>query len=148
ERFPVARGEVAVLAFARSCLTFVLLLIPSTTFAQRELHWDTIEVSAHLDALGDLRVVETQTMVFTGAWNGGGGRFRIWPRQKFFFEGLYRGVSGGWQRLTEDSRLNDVDDYAWADPRTLRWRSRNPSDPPFNSTALRYELRYSLSGIL
>jgi hypothetical protein len=112
------------------------------------LHWDTIEVSAHLDALGGLRVVETQTMVFTGAWNGGERRFRIRPRQKFFFEGLYRGVSGGWQRLTEDSRLNDVDDYAWTDPRTLRWRSRQPADPPFNNTVLRYEIRYALSGIL
>jgi hypothetical protein len=134
---------------ARICSTaFLFLAIPSTAFAQRELHWDTIDVSAHLDARGDLHVIETQTMVFSGAWNGGERRFRIQPRQRFFFEGLYRGVSGGWQRLTEDSRLNDVDDYAWADPRTLRWRSRQPSDPPFNNTVLRYELRYALSGIL
>ena len=145
--YTVARGELD-LPLSYAVLAFLLLLIPTSAFAQRELHWDTIEVSGHLDALGELRVVETQTMVFTGAWNGGERRFRIQPRQKFFFEGLYRGVSGGWQRLTEDSRLNDVDDYAWADSRTLRWRSRLPSDPPFNNTVLRYELRYALSGIL
>ena len=133
---------------AAASLAFLLLLIPGPAFAQRELHWDAIEVSAHLDALGTLRVIETQTMDFTGAWNGGERRFRIRPRQKFFFEGLYRGLSSGWQRLREDSRMDDVDEYAWADPRTLRWRSRQPSDPPFNNTVLRYELRYALSGIL
>jgi hypothetical protein len=141
------RGRRSHLA-TPSLVAFLLLLIPSAAFAQRELHWAAIEVSAHLDALGTLRVIETQTMVFTGAWNGGERRFRIQPRQKFFFEGLYRGLNSGWQRLTEDSRLDDVDEYAWADPRTLRWRSRQRSDPPFNNTVLRYELRYRLSGIL
>jgi hypothetical protein len=112
------------------------------------LHWDKIEVSAHLGAAGDLRVIETQSMVFTGAWNGGERRFRIRPRQKLFFEGLYRGVSGGWQKLAEDSRLDDKDEYAWSDPRTLRWRSRLSSDPPFAESLIRYELRYALSAVL
>jgi uncharacterized membrane protein YgcG len=130
------------------CIAALFLWISTPALAQRELHWDKIEVSAHLGAEGDLRVIETQTMVFTGAWNGGERRFRIRPRQKLFFEGLYRGVSGGWQKLGEDSRLDDVDEYAWADPRTLRWRSRLSSDPPFADTALRYELRYALSAVL
>ncbi len=44
--------------------------------------------------------------------------------------------------------LDDVDDYAWTDRTTLRWRSRRSSDPPFADTAIRYELRYELAGIL
>jgi uncharacterized membrane protein YgcG len=41
-----------------------------------------------------------------------------------------------------------VDQFAWTDPKTLRWRSRLPSDPPFDSTELIYEISYTLSGIL
>jgi hypothetical protein len=126
----------------------LLLLCSTPASAQRELHWSRIEVSAHLGAAGDLHVTETQTMVFTGAWNGGERRFRLRPRQKLFFEGLYRGTPGGWQKLTEDSRLDDVDEYAWSDARTLRWRSRLQSDPAFDGTGLRYELRYVLSTVL
>jgi hypothetical protein len=126
----------------------LLLLCSAPAAAQRELHWSRIEVSAHLGAAGDLHVTETQTMVFTGAWNGGERQFRLRPRQKLFFEGIYRGGTGGWQKLTEDSRLDDVDEYAWSNARTLRWRSRLPSDPVFDGTGLRYELRYVLSAVL
>ena len=126
----------------------LLLLCSTPASAQRELHWSRIEVSAHLGAAGDLHVTETQTMVFTGAWNGGERRFRLRPRQKLFFEGLYRGATGGWQKLTEDSRLDDVDEYAWSNARTLRWRSRRQSDPVFDGTGFRYELRYVLSAVL
>lgn len=117
-------------------------------FAQRDLHWGRIDVSAHLGPVGDLHVVETQTMVFSGAWNGGERRFRIRPGQKLSFEGIYRGTGTGWRRLTEDTRIDDVDEYAWSDSRTLRWRSRRGEDAPFNDTVIRYELRYVLSGIL
>lgn len=130
------------------CVAAALLTIASPALAQRELHWEKVDVSAHLGAAGELHVTETQTMVFTGAWNGGERRFNVRPRQQLRFEGLYRGVGGGWRKLTEDSRLNDVDDYAWSDPRTLRWRSRGPSDPAFSNTVLRYELRYVLSAVV
>lgn len=140
----------------RSCRSlaptgFVALLavaFPNTVLAQRDVHWARIDVAAHLGAAGDLHVTETQTMVFTGAWNGGERRFRIRPGQKLSFEGLYRGTAAGWTRLTEDSRLDDADEYAWSDARTLRWRSRRPDDPPFDNTAIRYELRYVMTGIL
>ena len=130
------------------CLAMLSLAMPGAVLAQRELRWDNVEVSAHLGAAGDLHVTETQTMVFTGEWNGGERWFKIHPRQKLSFEGLYREGRGGWQRLTEDPRLSDVDDYAWVASMTIRWRSRRPSDPPFAHTVIRYQLRYVLSRIL
>ena len=50
--------------------------------------------------------------------------------------------------LQETSVPNNVDEFSWTDSRTLRWRSRLPSDPPFANTRLIYVLRYKLSGIL
>src|SRR5262249_16763304 len=129
-------------------LASLLLCFPVTALAQRDLHWDALEVTAHLDANGHLQVSETQTMVFTGDWNGGERTFNIRPRQKLVLRGIYRDNGIGWQPLTQDSNLQNVDDYAWINSKTLRWRSRRPGDPLFNRTRLRYQLRYELADIL
>ena len=129
-------------------LTLLALCLPTAAFAQRELYWDALEVTAHLNGRGTLEVVETHTMVFTGDWNGGERTFDLRPRQRLNLTGLFRDNGGRWQPLTEDASLNSVDDYAWTDSKTLRWRSRLRTDPPFNRTPLRYQLRYDLSGIL
>lgn len=137
---PSAWRSLRLLAF--------LLLLPTSAFAQRELHWDALDVEAHLNADGRLQVVETQTMVFTGDWNGGERTFNIRPRQALTFEGMSRWNGTAWQQMTEDSSLDDVNDYAFTDTRTLRWRSRRTSDPGFERTSIRYALRYTLTGIL
>ena len=139
----MTRRTFRALGFAAS-----LCLLPTSAFAQHELHWDAMQVVAHLDADGHLQVAEAQTMVFTGYWNGGERTFNIRPRQKLIFGGIYRDTGSGWKPLTENKSLASVDNYAWTDSKTLRWRSRQPTDPPFNHTSLRYELRYELSGIL
>ena len=41
-----------------------------------------------------------------------------------------------------------MDAWNWSGPYVLRWRSRLPSDPPFDHTELVYEIAYKLSGIL
>ncbi len=130
-----------------SCCVVVLCFSTSAR-AQRLLHWDSVEVDATLDDVGHLRVVETQTIVFTGDWNGGFRTFDIRPRQRLSFISLARSDGGGWRELTEDSDIDDVDDYAWTDEHTIRWRSRRPTDPPFAARAMQYQLRYELSGIL
>src|SRR5262249_43507797 len=48
----------------------------------------------------------------------------------------------------KDASLIDVDDYSMVDSRTLRWRSRKQSDPPFSNTRFIYAIHYQLSGIL
>src|SRR5262245_16636369 len=126
----------------------LLLSVTSNALAQRELHWDRLDVVARLNADGSLQVSEEQTMVFTGDWNGGERTFNIRPRQTLSFEGMSRGSGSGWQPMTENAGLGHVDDYFLTDANSLRWRSRMPGDPPFNQTPLRYQLRYTLTGIL
>ena len=134
-----------------SCLMLSVLLtlsLPRIALAQRDLHWDRLDVEARLDAAGRLHVTETQSMVFTGYWNGGERTFKVRPPQMLSFTGISRVAAGGLLDLRENRTLSSVDDYAWTDARTLRWRSRLLTDPPFARTAMTYVLRYQLSRIL
>ena len=108
-----------------------------------------MDVEARLDADGRLHVTERQAMVFTGDWNGGERIFRIGQGQSVKLESVTRvdAATGEKKRLSEGD-LSQVDQYRWTDPRTLRWRSRLPSDPPFNFTEIGYEIAYTQSGIL
>ena len=88
-------------------------------------------------------------MVFTGDWNGGERIFRIAPGQKLSLEGVRRiDPATDEARPLSAGSLELVDRYSFANPTTVRWRSRLPSDPPFQDTEIIYELTYSLSGIL
>ncbi len=122
--------------------------LPAGALAQRALHWESIDVAAHLDAEGHLLVTETQTMVFSGDWNGGERRFNIRPRQELQLVSLERAEGEGWKPMVRDGSLDDVDDYAFTDDTTLRWRSRLPTDPPFADTRIKYVLLYRLSNIV
>lgn len=121
--------------------------------ADKALHWRALDVSARLDADGRLHVVERHVMVFTGDWNGGERIFRVLPGQTLSLEALRRfdpatsGAAGAARDLIRGD-LAAVDHYDFADATTLRWRSRLPSDPPFDGTELGYEIGYTLSGIL
>ena len=125
----------------------VLLIAATPAAAQRSLHWRDVTVDATLAGDGTLRVVERQTIVFNGDWNGGERRFDIRPRQRLQFEGLRRIDSTGQAHVLREGDLS-VDGYDFTDSRTLRWRSRLPTDPPFDATPITYELTYSLSNIL
>jgi uncharacterized membrane protein YgcG len=126
------------------------LTVTAPLLAQRELSWDELSVTARLDADGVLDVAERQTMIFTGDWNGGERVFNLRPRQKLEFLGMDRlDATGTPQALRETSGVpNNVDEFVLTDARTLRWRSRLPSDPPFANARLTYVLHYKLSGIL
>ena len=129
-------------------LVFLLLALAQPALAQRQLHWDAIDVDARLDATGRLHVDEIQTMVFSGDWNGGERIFNIRPQQRLETLEIFREVNGAWKPLLQDPSVDDVDEYWLSDGSTLRWRSRLPDDPPFARTALRYMVRYQLSNIL
>ena len=128
-------------------IAILALVLASPAAAQRSLHWSNLQVDATLQSDGTLHVTERQTMVFTGDWNGGERRFDVRPRQRFEFEGMVRFDSTGSHGMRRGDLAN-VDGFDFTDPRTLRWRSRLPSDPPFDNTAITYQLAYSLSGIL
>jgi hypothetical protein len=139
---------------ARCLALFVSLMLwcfaPGAQAAERELHWEALDVEAHLDANGVLDVIERHTMVFTGDWNGGERVFNVRARQKLEFLDLQRidPKTGSPQALQQTAVPNKVDEFAWTDRRTLRWRSRLPSDAPFANAKLTYALHYKLSGIL
>jgi uncharacterized membrane protein YgcG len=131
-------------------LALLVLCAPVPSHAQRQLHWDALEVVARLDAGGVLHVTETQRMVFTGDWNGGERVFILRPYHQL--SGVSVSVldpaTGQEQPLTEDSSLDDVNEFSLSDERTLRWRSRLPSDAPFANDRRTYVIRYALSGVL
>src|SRR5262252_188027 len=99
--------------------------------AERELHWDSLDVDARLAANGVLDVTERHAMVFTGDWNGGERVFNVRPRQKLQFISIQRieENTGRALPLHETARPAAVDEFTWANRHTLRWRSRLPSDP-------------------
>ena len=132
-------------------LTLALLCGASSLGAQesaKTLHWRRLDVVAHLDAEGRLRVRERQTMIFTGDWNGGERRFNIRPGQRLGFYSISRVDPSRVAYPLTGGDVDYVDHYAWADSKTLRWRSRMPSDPPFSNQEIIYELDYALSNIL
>lgn len=141
-------GRLAAVLARVAGLGAILLCAQASLLAQRELHWDAITVMAHLNADGSLTIAEEQTLVFTGDWNGGERGFHIRPGQTLTFEGMSRWSGSEWLPMRESAGVHSVDDYAFTDRRTLRWRSRLPTDPPFHSTPIRYQLRYTLGRIL
>jgi len=133
---------------ASAVLLAGLLAAPAGAAAERTLHWRALEVEARLDASGDLHVAERQAMVFTGAWNGGERVFRVEPWQRLRLERVSRLDAGGAARPLAEGSLDAVDRFAWADARTLRWRSRAPRDPPFRATEIGYLLEYTVANVL
>src|SRR5919106_6638635 len=116
--------------------------------AGKSLYWRRLDVVAHLDADGRLRVRERQAMVFHGDWNGGSRTFNLRPGQRHDFYSISRiDPTGSAHRLTAGD-IDQVDHFEWADAKTLRWRSRLPSDPPFVNQEIVYEIDYALSNIL
>ena len=115
-------------------LAFVVALLHAATagvaLAQRQLHWDALDVEARLDADGVLDVVERHTMVFTGDWNGGERVFNIRPRQRLDFDGHgadRRGIGRGAAAATRararsrsTSSSEDRRSLAMAQPPALR----------------------------
>jgi uncharacterized membrane protein YgcG len=128
---------------------FVVALAGVAAAQEKSLHWRALDVRARLDADGRLRIAERQAIVFTGDWNGGERVFRIFPGQSLDFEKLTRiDPATGREQPLSPGDLSEVDQYSFPDPKTLRWRSRLPSDPPFDRTEIVYELTYTLSGIV
>jgi uncharacterized membrane protein YgcG len=115
----------------------------------RELHWKAIEVEARLEPDGTLAVSELQRMVMSGDWNGGERKFRLGLGHRIVLDRIVRldPESESGKELVA-GELDRIDRYSWATSDTVRWRSRLPSDPPFDATQLDYRLDYRLTGIL
>jgi hypothetical protein len=135
--------------FMKAIGTALALLWSAAPAGAKSLDWKALEVKATLDADGVLHVLERQNIVFDGDWNGGERKFRLEPGQELKFNGITRiDPDTGEEKPLREGFLSEVDHYDFTDPKTLRWRSRLPSDPPFSNREIDYVLDYSLSGIL
>ncbi|MBL0173292.1 MAG: DUF2207 domain-containing protein [Gemmatimonadaceae bacterium] len=115
----------------------------------RELDWPLVSVMAHLDADGRLQVRERQVIRFTGDWNGGERTFNLRSKQRLDFGEIVRlDSASGLEHPLTSGDLSNVDEYRWADSRTLRWRSRLPSDFEFSRTQIAYVLTYAYTNVL
>jgi hypothetical protein len=127
----------------------LLALAATPAAAQRQLSWRPLAVEARLDAEGGLWVRESHTMVFTGDWNGGERIFDLRPGQSLELLAVSRlDPESGTEVPLVEGGLARVDHYDWTDRKTLRWRSRLPSDPIFAATPLTYVIEYRQQGIL
>ncbi|MHB8999770.1 MAG: hypothetical protein ACYC9N_09710 [Thermoanaerobaculia bacterium] len=124
-----------------------LALMSAGAYAN-ELHWSAFDVDARLDREGRLHVIERQTMLFTGDWNGGERIFNLRFGQDLDFEKMVRLDESGQEIAMNPGSTDNVDDYDFTESHTLRWRSRLPSDAPFENKSLTYELHYSLGYVL
>ena len=110
-------------------LTLAHAAFPVLRAQDRELHWRSLSSDARLDSTGRLHVRERQTIVFTGDWNGGERRFNVRLGQDFDFERMLRvDPATGVEHALREGDLSEVDQFSWAANRTLRWRSRLPTD--------------------
>ena len=129
---------------------FLLLALPFAALAQpRSVRWDSLDVVARLDANGRLEITERHAMVFDGPLNGGERIFRLGPGQELELLSVRRLDGGVARPLAAGSPSSlGLDEYALFDGRTLRWRSRRPSDPPFRNQRIDYEIAYALTGVI
>lgn len=130
------------------CVMLLAFSSVEVSAEDKRLDWRRLDVAATLDRDGRLHVVETHAMVFNGDWNGGERRFHIRLGQQIRLERLTRISGDGATHLLKEGDLSAVDDYAWHDSSTLRWRSRMESDPPFANQEIVYGITYTLDNVL
>ncbi len=144
---PLAR-TIARLS-ALSLVAAIVLHAPSVRAQERTIEWPSIHVNAHIDANGNLRVRETQTVVYNGEWNGGQRTFTVALQQRFNFEKMVRVDSAGAGDIPMvGGDLDMVDGFDLTDSHTVRWRARHPTDPPFVNARRTYRLEYNYGNIL
>lgn len=130
------------------CAALFALSAVDVSAEDKRLDWRRLDVVATLDRDGRLHLVETHAMLFNGDWNGGERRFHVRLGEKIHLKRVTRIGSNGATHLLRPGDLSAVDQYAWHDSNTLRWRSRLSSDPPFANQEIIYSIEYSLDNVL
>lgn len=116
--------------------------------AAKDMHWSSLTVHLQIDEQGLLHITERHAMVFDGDWNGGERTFqwRRWQDFELVSVSEILPETGARIELAEGD-LNGVEQYRLAD-KTLRWRNRLSTDPPFANTEKTYEIVYTFAGAL
>ena len=130
-----------------AALAFTLL--GAAPAGARELFWPAIDVAARLESDGSLSVRETQTIEFTGDWNGGERIFTLHKGQMVQLVRMVRiDPATGSETPMVRGNLDVVNGYDWTSSNVLRWRGRLPTDPEFDHTPLMYRIEYRYTGAL
>lgn len=116
--------------------------------AARTLHWPSLTVDLRIDEEGLLRITERHEMMFDGDWNGGERTFQLRSWQDLELVSVSEILPDSGTRVDlVDGDLDAVNEFRLSD-KTLRWRNRLPSDPPFAHTLKTYEIVYTIEGAL
>lgn len=147
--FVMLQRKARMMLFSRLFFFLLVAFFAVDGSAQdKRLDWRRLDVAATLDRDGRLHVLETHTILFNGDWNGGERRFRLGLAEKIDLKRLTRIDSNGETHPLRQGDLSAVDQYAWHDASTLRWRSRTSLDPPFANQEIVYGIAYSLENVL
>lgn len=129
----------------------LFLLFPGTYLLSqtKTLDWDQIEVDAYLDKDGSLEITETQSIRFSGDWNGAYRRYDLGLGEKIKFISLDRKLENGTWISLKSGPLYYTDEFQYDQLRhEIKWRSRMPGDKPFDNTILVYKIKMKYFGIL
>ena len=125
----------------------LLVLVAAMPLYAKSLHWRAVDVNARLDRDGNLHVVERQTIVFDGDWNGGERDFGLRSGQNVHVHRITR-IEDGREIVLERGDLDSVDRWNYATSGVVRWRSRLPDDPPFENREITYVLDSTYTNVL
>src|SRR5687768_7002378 len=129
-------------------LLLACLLLSALPASSKTLHWKAVDVTARLADDGRLHIVEKQTIVFDGDWNGGERRFNVHPGQALRFESLEEIGDGGEIIPFSQTSIEEPRSWGLLGDNVLRWRARMPTDPLFHDTVKTYVLTYSMTGVV
>ncbi|HYI07488.1 MAG TPA: hypothetical protein VEK57_00330 [Thermoanaerobaculia bacterium] len=134
----------------RTVFVGLALLATSLLHAQeRTLAWKALDVAAKLENDGTLRISERHRMLFDGNWNGGERIFRIDRGQQIALSGMSRVDEKGETHAMAEATGDGVGLHQYRfDGRTLRWRAREASDPPFRNAERVYVVDYALRNVV
>src|SRR5688500_9451147 len=134
----------------RTVFVAVAVAAASLLHAQeRTLSWKALDVRARLENDGTLRVSERHRMLFDGDWNGGERIFRVEPWHQIALHGVTRVDDDGRSHPMAEAAGGGVGLHEYRfDGRTLRWRAREASDPPFRNAERLYAIDYSLRKVV
>jgi hypothetical protein len=144
---PRGLAHAEIVLQCRRMLRLLIILLLALPALAKSLEWRAVDVQAHLQRDGSLRVRETQQLVFDGDWNGGERDFNVRRQQSLELHGIKR-IEDGREIALEYGDLSAVDQYQLVKGSLYRWRSRLPADPPFANRELTYVLDYTWHNVL
>ncbi|MDD4179955.1 MAG: DUF2207 domain-containing protein, partial [Candidatus Margulisbacteria bacterium] len=129
---------------------FLLVLLTGLIFlggaaSARSLYWDKIAVDLTLNRDSSVDIVETQTYIFDGAYNGGYRDIKFKGFDSISNIELYEGDIK-YQAGSLDKYHYTVGNENGA--RRIKWRSRDVDEPEYSQTSKTFTIKYRVNGLI